>query len=188
MKTAEQHNLPLVGKAFSEKLVTDSIAHYASQGGARVSSGKDSKQDYETPWNLITAIEHKFKTTFGIDLAATEENKKAPFCITEEQDSIKTDWLLYRDRLAWLNPPFKRIGPWAEKCAAAARHGMRIVMLTPASVDSLWWSNWVHNQAHVFFLQPRVHFDGACDPFMKPLTLSCYNLNLPERYQPWRWL
>ncbi len=161
-----------------------------SKGGARVSSGKDSKQDYETPWKLIYAIEGKLCRKFVIDLAATKENKKAPFFIPQDRDSLKIDWFIEAgsDLLCWLNPPFKVIGPWAEKCAIESAKGCKIVMLTPASVDSLWWSNFVHNKAHVLFLQPRVQFDGACDPFMKPLALSCYNLPMPERYQPWRWL
>lgn len=160
----------------------------APKGGARVSSGKDSKQDYETPWKLIRSIEKHLGITFGADLAATESNKKADRFIGESQNSLRTDWYQYREFPCWLNPPFKVIGPWAERCAYYATKGMRIVVLTPASVDSNWWSNWVHKRANVLFLKPRVQFDGASDPFMKPLALSCYNFPLAEWYQPWAWI
>lgn len=157
-------------------------------GGARISSGKGSKQDYETPMEFVRSVEKMLGEPFAVDMAATERNAKAPVWIDEERDSFTVNWAEFlQGGLGWLNPPFKTAGLWAEKCAMEAARGWRGVMLTPASVDTNWWANFVHHKARVLFCSPRIQFDGADDPFMKPLALSCYNLPFPEWYQPWRW-
>lgn len=158
-------------------------------GGARVSSGPDSKQDYCTPWPLIFAIEAKFGP-LRYDLAATAQNTRTPQFIGEETDSLSDEcqWHELSDGWLWLNPPFKNLAPWARKCAEQCDLGAKILLLTAASVDSNWWAEHVHHQAHVYFLRPRVQFEGATAPFMKPLALSVYSREMQDDwYQSWRW-
>lgn len=139
-----------------------------------------SKQDYETPGDLLDAIEARWGK-LEIDLAAREDNKKAPLCITPEQDSLATPWPL--DKLCWLNPPFADIEPWAAKCTSS---GSRVIMLTPASVGSNWYAKHVHDKARVVFFGPRITFVGADDPYPKDCMLTLWGLNAPG-YEIWRW-
>lgn len=157
-------------------------------GGARISTGMGSKQDYGTPQPLVDALGRLFCLPVDIDLAATSENTKAPLFITPEEDSLTVPWFeRFGKRLCFLNPPFSDIEPWAEKCFCESRRGLRILFLTPASVDSNWWDAHVHHVAKVLFIQPRIKFVGAKDPYPKPCTVSCFGLDLPDWYQPWRW-
>jgi len=146
-----------------------------------------SNQAYETPWKFIRAVEARYGP-LATDLACTFENKKAPGWVTEATDSLRSDFLWHGlNGLLWLNPPFGSIAPWAEKCAMEAAKGAKIILLTPASVDANWWSNYIHGKAWVDFISPRIQFDGADDPFPKPLALSVFNI-AGIGYGPWRWL
>lgn len=160
-----------------------------SKGGARVSSGRDSKQDYETPEDIIWALKKFFNEDIEVDLAATPANNKAPIFITPEENSLKVNWReRFGSKLCFLNPPFYEIAPWARKCSES---GCRILFLTPASVDSNWWDAYVHNIANVLFVKPRIKFVGAKDPYPKPCSISCYGFDDPRQlsqwYQPWQW-
>ncbi len=75
-----------------------------------------SRQDYETPLVFIHAVERMFGP-LHVDLAATEKNAKAKFCLTPEDDSLKQYWGVFSKQRCWLNPPYSSIGPWAQKCA-----------------------------------------------------------------------
>lgn len=161
------------------------------QGGARVSSGKDSKQDYETPLPFIRAVEVKFGL-LGFDLAASGKNTKAFKWITEETNSLTAPWSnLPGTPPFWLNPPYKNIAPWAHKCHQESLKGANILLLVPASVDSNWWAEHVHKKAVVYFVNPRISFDGV-SPYPKPLALCQYDRKalswaIGDWYRPWRW-
>jgi DNA N-6-adenine-methyltransferase (Dam). len=147
----------------------------------------NSKQDYQTPEDFRRAVVDRFGP-IHCDLAATRENKFGVYHIAEDEDSLSADWWLYSGtlgRLLFLNPPFRDIAPWAEKCAIESARGARILFLTPASVDSNWWRDYVHGRAWVDFLSPRLCFDGK-DPFPKPCSLSCFNV-CGIGYGTWRW-
>ena len=146
-----------------------------------------SKQDYETPWELIHAVESRFGK-FSIDLAARRDNAKAPACITPETDSLKISWYAKSPTLCWLNPPFADIAPWAAKCkfeVAFSEH-LRIIMLTPASVGSNWFAEHVHKKAWVLALSPRLTFVGAEQPYPKDCMLSLYGFGKTD-FDVWRW-
>lgn len=189
MKTASQHNLPILGQVDT------------TSSGPRVTSGRGSKQDYATPWEFIHAVEGKFGK-LGYDLAASEHNHKADRWITEESNSLLAPWAklsssdgrmpeLGEHPLLWLNPPFGVIGPWAQKCLEENEKGARILLLTPAAVGSNWFANFVHRKAMVYFLSPRIMFDGADDPYPKDLILSYYGPRsdgaIVHSYETWRW-
>ena len=164
-----------------------------------------SKQDYATPWAFIRALEARFGQTDGnnrpgkieLDLAATKDNAKAPLLIDTEQDSLapRTRWDSFDVKLAFLNPPFGSIAPWAKKCAETER--LRILFLVPASVGSNWWAQHVHGAADlVLFIRPRLSFDGK-NSFPKDCALAVYNLRPkpslrvpyePTRYECWNWI
>jgi len=143
-----------------------------------------SKQDYETPWQVVRALERRFGP-FAVDLAASAQNKKAPLCFTEADNSLAQDWHKIGG-VCWLNPPFANIAPWADKCAYESEAGAKIVMLTPASVSTDWFMRHVHGVARVVFLRPRITFVGADTPYPKDLMLTLWGVEEPG-YEPWSW-
>jgi phage N-6-adenine-methyltransferase len=149
--------------------------------GPTIKRGK-SRQDYETPWSFIKAVEAKFGP-IAFDLAADSENFKGPegMYFDVQNDAFRHDWSKITGNL-WLNPPYGTIGPWAKK----ASEGGRVLLLTPASVGSNWFADYVHGKAHVYFLRPRLVFEGADDPYPKDLILSVFAE--PPGYTPWKWI
>lgn len=143
-----------------------------------------SRQDYATPWELIRAVEARFGR-LDVDLAARADNAKAPLFIPPAQDSLSVCWSkVFAGRFGWLNPEFGKIAPWAAKCAAES--GLRIAMLTPASVGAVWYQRHVHGRALVLALSPRIRFEGAPGPFPKDCTLSLFHFGR-SGFEPWRW-
>ncbi len=147
--------------------------------GAAFNTGK-SKQDYGTPWEFVDAVEARFGP-IAFDLAASADNARYPKYYTESDDSLSVNWHHLRGML-WLNPPYKRIGPWAKKCAIESAKGARIAMLVPASVGSNWFADHVFNKA--LLLRPRMSFDGK-HSYPKDLLLACYGE--PVGLELWKW-
>ena len=143
-----------------------------------------SKQDYGTPWDFIRAVQRRFGN-IDVDLAARRDNAKAPRWIGPARNSLRVCWSrIYLRSLGWLNPPFDNIEPWAAKCAVET--GLRIIMLTPASVGTNWFADHVHGRAWVLALSPRLTFEGHEDPFPKDCMLSLFGFGKP-RFDLWRW-
>lgn len=160
-----------------------------------------SKQDYETPFELIKAIERRYGW-LAVDLAAREDNKKAPYWFgpgsPKGEDSLYSDWTSFASQRAFLNPPFGLIEPWAKKCKEAGREFRRskghIFFLTPASVGAEWFANNVYGEAHVLLLVGRLTFGGVtpnprtgkCDPYPKDCMLSIFG-DIEPGFSLWRW-
>lgn len=146
-----------------------------------------SNQSYGTPFPLIRACERFFRGSIVWDLAANGSNTKASFFYDEECNSLQQEWhKITPDGLLWLNPPFGNIEPWAQKCAAEARLGARILFLTPASVGANWFANHVHGNAYVLALQGRITFVGASDPYPKDCIISAFGFGITG-FSPWKW-
>jgi phage N-6-adenine-methyltransferase len=145
----------------------------------------DSGQNYATPWEFIRAVEGRFGQMV-VDLSASKENAKASIFITKEEDSLARDWTALQGNL-WLNPPYADLSVWAQKCRGARTLGSirRIFLLCPASVSTEWWADYVHLEALVLFVRPRLTFVGATDPYPKDLALSVFGA--APGYEPWRW-
>lgn len=149
-----------------------------------------SKQDYATPDDFLKAVLEKFKLVqFDWDLAADETNFVAHdwygYHGSELVDAFSHDWAVLQGHL-WLNPPFGDIYPWAEKCSQSMHSGLlrRIYLLTPASTGSWWFQEQIFGKARVFFLSPRLSFDGKA-PYPKDCILSVYGLE--PGFECWRW-
>lgn len=147
-----------------------------------------SKQDYGTPIELIHAVESRWDA-LRVDLAATEENAKCSEYITPEDDSFRCAWEHWiEDGLAWLNPPFADIAPWAERCEKYGED-FNIIMLVPASIGAEWFAKHVEGNAKIVGLRPRLTFEGCKDPYPKDCMLCCYGPmfeDMPE-FSTWRW-
>ncbi len=147
-----------------------------------------SKQDYETPPDFFAAVEGLLGRRFDVDLAAKETNKKVARFVSPEQDTFKVPWSTdFAGCLAWLNPEFGDIAPYAERCMQhAGTNGLQIVMLTPASIGSNWYAEYVHDKALIIGIRPRLTFVGASDPYPKDLMLSLFGFG-ETGIEVWKW-
>lgn len=148
----------------------------------------NSKQDYGTPVEFLQAVQRRFGD-IQFDAACTREN-----CVTDfgffypEYDALEEAWPV--DCTVWCNPPFGLSRYFAEKAKDTYDHGGRVLLLTPASIDSIWFAKYVHGHALVLPLAPRLTFVGERDPINRPLILSCYGRGDPlcvPGFEPWRW-
>lgn len=146
-----------------------------------------SKQDYATPDDFMLAVEARFGP-IAIDLAANASNAKSSLFLSPNEDSLTCEWPMLDGGIAWLNPEFANIDPWAAKCARYAtqlRAGGRILLLTPASVGANWFADHVHHKAFVYGLSPRLKFIGAKDAYPKDCILSVFGAG--SGFDVWRW-
>lgn len=137
----------------------------------------NSKQDYRTPPELLTAVKKRLTIGhFSIDLAASFENAVEVAHYTEEDNALADNrtWNPKPGEWAWLNPPYANIKPWVEKASLEAAKGANIVMLLPASPGANWWLNYVVPFAHQVFLNGRITFVGCVTPYPKDCALLLY--------------
>lgn len=134
-----------------------------------------SSQVHSTPVEFLSAVEGRFRLV-DLDLAATRRNAVVPRFISLKQNSLKQDWAkLLKGKMAYLNPPFDPMDPWASKCIEQFHRGAQFVMLCQASIDSNWfWKMFPY--CAVYALTPRIKFVGHKTGFPKPLILCAFNL------------
>lgn len=145
-----------------------------------------SKQDYRTPPEFLAALKKKLGIThFVADLAATEENAVAASFYTEADDALTRGWSL--GGWVFCNPPYKHIEPWVIKAVEESEKGAQIAMLLPAGVGSNWWDCFVHNWAHVLFLNGRLTFVGEKDCYPKDSAILLYSHYIHGGYETWTW-
>lgn len=151
----------------------------------------NSKQDYQTPPELILAVKKRLGISdFVLDLAACKDNAvcETYYSLEEGIDSLIHPWNVPANPgWAWCNPPYADIKPWVEKASLEAAQGALIVMLVPASVGANWWINYVVPFAYQTFLNGRVTFQGCVTPYPKDCALLLYT---PWRFrgiQFWDW-
>jgi phage N-6-adenine-methyltransferase len=146
-----------------------------------------SKQDYGTPWEFVHAVESEFGR-INIDLAAREDNKKAPICVTPERDTLTVDWSAeFQGMLGWLNPEFADMSAYARKCVLhGGKNAFRVIMLSPASVSTEWFAEHVHGKAAVLAVRPRLCFEGCEAPYPKDLMLTLFGFG-HVGFDLWKW-
>lgn len=158
----------------------------AMPSGASFNRGK-SKQDFATPKDFRDAVVAKFGFP-SFDLAASATNYFASSdseYFGVEHNSLTKDWSEFLG-LLWLNCPFGNIAPWANKCYQESKKGAHILFLIPASVGSNYWAEFVHDKSRVYFLRPRLCFDGE-NGFPKDIVLIEYGPQVHFGYECWRW-
>lgn len=161
-----------------------------------------SRQDYCTPVELLRAVLEKLGAAeFAFDFAADEQNSVATCFWNEAVDSLSQDAERWADMTArgavedgwgWCNPPFKRLGPWARRWLEMSHlpaGGGKVAALVPAGVGSNWWRDFVHDKAHVLFLNGRPTFEGATDAYPKDVAILIYGDwdRFPPGYHVWSW-
>lgn len=145
-----------------------------------------SKQDYGTPREFLDAVERRYGP-IGFDLAATTNNAVVGNFYTEEQNALIQSWQLSpRVRVAWLNPPFANIDPWAERCASVRRLPRWTLLLVPASIGTAWYRDHVLGKAVVDGI-PRLTFVGETTPYPKDLMICAFGYGASGNgYWDWR--
>ncbi len=147
-----------------------------------------SEQVVQTDPLLIAAVVRRWGA-LEIDLAATAENTQAPSYITKELNSLSVPWGAYWPKTRmWLNPEYTDLTTWSAKCAAEAARLTgegRIFLLTPASVGSNWFREYVDGKARVYLLNGRLKFVGHTQCYPKDCILSVYGET--PGYEVWRW-
>jgi hypothetical protein len=126
-----------------------------------------AQQAYRTPPAFLAAVQRKFDVEIAFDLACTREDAVSHEGIFHpEQDALARAWpVLPGGTTAWCNPPFAKASAFA-RVASESPH-CRTLLLTPASVGSKWFAEYVHGQACIVFLRPRIVFlqpDGTPCP------------------------
>ena len=167
--------------------------------GARISTGKDNKQDYATPADVMAAVTARFGP-IAFDLAAHAGNAKSPNYFAPVtgrdgplpfdpkaygMDAFDHPWcdlscdrfgnngfgVVGRKGLLWLNCEFNDIPRWVTRVGEEARKGADILSLTPASVGSVWFDELVAPFANVYLLRPRISFIPG-EPYNKDCMLA----------------
>lgn len=156
----------------------------------------NSRQTYQTPPEFLAAVEKRFGQ-LGFDVAAEPDTAVTPWYWTAEDDAFTKDWAAeYYVRkgvglpaMLWLNPPYSNIEPWAKRCLETAGRGAEVLLLVPASVGSNWYRDHVHGKADIYYLNGRITFVGASDPYPKDLMLVHYHLRAlaKSKVVVWRW-
>jgi hypothetical protein len=152
----------------------------------------ESKQDVGTPRDFIQAACRKLGIfAFGLDLAATSRNSVASRYFSPREDCFKQpSWKAPGKQWSWLNPEFDNIGKYAERCLMEMRsNDAKIAFLTPASVGSNWYRDFIHKQRGVLQLNlnGRIKFVGHKDPYPKDLMLTLFAPYLEWDTEIWRW-
>jgi phage N-6-adenine-methyltransferase len=145
-----------------------------------------SRQTYETPQELIDAVEHRFGV-IGHDLAASKNNSVADEYFDLKADALakSTSWLLPGVDVAWCNPPFGRIKPWAAKCCEVRDLQRWTLLLVPMGSQD-WACEYVWGKALVLKLKGRVTFVGEAQGFIKDLIVAAYGFGVSGE-QIWDW-
>jgi phage N-6-adenine-methyltransferase len=109
----------------------------------------NSSQDTATPMEFINAVEEYYNISFKYDMAANSDNTKCQRYFTKEDNSLAIDWPT--DGWCWLNPPFRNLTNWINKCHYEKERGVKIVSIWPLSGDInqiITWKNASVNIVH----------------------------------------
>jgi phage N-6-adenine-methyltransferase len=140
--------------------------------------------------DFIQEVERRWGK-LNFDLAATAKNAKSKRFYTRKENSLKRSWSPLHFRF-WLNPPYRDIDPWVEKCETVGptlKSNGVILLLVPAAVGSNWFIDHVWGKATVNILSPRLCFVGK-NSYPKDLMLCVYQKHRPlprNMFLFWKW-
>lgn len=155
-----------------------------------------SKQNYQTPPELLAALVRVTGRPYEMDLAADVGNKVALHWLDETLNALDpsivwSDLYVCPDhepelvQTLWLNPPFGDIKRFVEKAASTNwKPGQMLHVLVPASVGAKWFQKYVWGKAAITFLIGRIKFVGAKGPFPKDCMILTYGRNPPSEAYP----
>lgn len=132
-----------------------------SSMGVHFSSASD---EWETPQAFFDELDKEFG--FGLDVCATEDNRKCVSWFSIETDGLTQDW---EHSICWMNPPYSKLKLWLAKASESAKAGATVVCLVPSRTDTKAWHRYVWDKtAHkprsgveVRFIEGRLKFGGC---------------------------
>jgi len=133
----------------------------------QASDWKNNPEDYTTSSNVFDPLDAKFY--FTLDAADTKANAKCSDFISPEQDSLKTPW----SGVVWLNPPFRDLAKWAQKCVDEQKRGVTTVALFPIT-NSFWMKDVVLPNAEVQHVFGPVRFGQFKNSYTWPLSICVF--------------
>jgi site-specific DNA-methyltransferase (adenine-specific) len=149
--------------------------------------------------------ENMFDQRLMLDVAATRENKKCKFYISEAEDGLQWSWREglravamtetqssedWQNFSCWMNPPYGReIGRWVKKAyteqyAVTDGTAITVFALLPARTDTAWWHDWVMQAHSLWFFRGRLRFDGHENSAPFPSVLVCFRHISPDDHIP----
>lgn len=137
-------------------------------GGSNFSKTDPKHKDYwATPQimvdGLFAYVELKGIVPKGLhrlDVCASELNKKCERFISEEQNTLTTDW--GENNLCWLNPPYSDVQPFLSKAVREAENGNYTVALLKNDCSTKWFHFAAKNAIAVAYIMlGRIGFVSA---------------------------
>lgn len=115
---------------------------------------KSSVDDWETPQYFFDLLNDSF--TFTLDPCASDSNHLCDKYFTEEIDGLDQDW---KGNSVFVNPPFKQIARWMEKCyEEGQKENTIVVAIIPPRTDTKYWHDYVMKAKEIWFCVGRVNF------------------------------
>lgn len=151
----------------------------APRQGADVNNGV-----YRTDKRFLKVVRSEFKIVF--DLASSDDNCVVKRHFTEKDDALSRDWPRGAG-YSWLNPPYRDIWPWAQRCYEQSLRGSKTLLLVPASVGADWFKQWVWGKAEIRFLNGRLTFEGHAQGYPKDLMLAVFDRTRASGASIWNW-
>lgn len=138
---------------------SDGISASTSETAPRISPRPDwwTSDEWSTPPDVFDQIERVYGP-FDLDACCRKETAKAESYFTKADDGLLQRWR----QNVWVNPPYSDPAPWILKAVCSIRDGdcQRVVMLLPASTDTMWFHSLVLPHADVVFVKGRIKFLG----------------------------
>jgi hypothetical protein len=82
-------------------------------------------------------------------------------------DGLKLDW---KDK-TYCNPPYSNPKPWVVKAIEENKKGKQIALLLKLDCSTEWFKLLTEADAHIFFINERVKFNGKAPPFCNALFI-----------------
>lgn len=120
-------------------------------------------ENWETPNYFFERCEAAWGP-FGMDAAASDDNSKCDYWITEEENALDLEWekdhpfgLSGYHKNVWLNPPYTNLIAWVNKAIEESNKGLRVVMLLPNDTDTRWF-HILNKRAEIYLIKGRIKF------------------------------
>lgn len=113
----------------------------------------ENRDTWQTPKYIFDWFNKEYE--FVADVASSSSNTLCDKFISQEQDSLKTDWssVAGDSEFVWCNPPYSSPRPFIEKATFEAKENhIGCVMLLPADTSVKWFSEILRSAAEVILI------------------------------------
>lgn len=123
------------------------------------------KDSWATPTEIVNGALAYFQSRgfidphkkYGLDVCASEKNKKARSFYSEDEDALEAEWhtRMFTDtEVAWCNPPYSRgmKEAFINKAHEQAEFGVETIMLLPNDTSAQWFSMCVNKASLIVFI------------------------------------